>query len=236
MNDQPSPHMLRVQRLNDKLVLYQPATGNGTWYVRIKIGARKYTHRSLRTRSDNEALYEAIRVHAEIKTKLDHGIAITPRSLPHLIAKWLEHVEGQVKIKQASPNMLRIYKYAMIYWSEYLAGVSADAITNKRMEDYIDWRMTYWEGKIGEASGQPWQRTRIGGGTVHTNVKPVPTSRTLQLEYSAMNKFLRWIVKEGHLRAERMPDFKFKRGKIVRRPDDGRLGSAQRMGPVIFRA
>ena len=83
---------------------------------------------------------------------------------------------------------------------------------------------------------QPWQRTRIGGGTVHTNVKPVPTSRTLQLEYSAINEFLHWIVKEGHLRAERTPDFKFKRGKIVRRPDDGRLGSAQRMGPIIFRA
>jgi hypothetical protein len=72
-----SPHMLRKQRVNDELTIYLPSTGGDNWYCRIKIGPNKYTHRSLGTKSDNEALYEAIRVHAEVKTKLHLGVLTT---------------------------------------------------------------------------------------------------------------------------------------------------------------
>ncbi len=163
---------------------------NPKWTVRIKIPTIKgFLVKSTKTTDDFEARRFAEHLYYQLEGKAARGEPINTPTFRKVFAEWAKVPVAEQVVRSASyvnGNVRRVEIWAL----PYFADVTIDRVTDLRLADYVDWRLS-----------QPRR----------------PAVVTLKNERNAIRQLLRFAKRRGYIAA--VPDFHIKSGKTNARPD-----------------
>jgi len=166
---------------------------NGVYQARIRLGNGRYLWRSLKTADEQQAISVALRLHHSLEFRKQNGLPISSRKFEQVIAEYVAFRELQHQQGRTSSHMLRQIKRVVKFWHEYLGGYDVEAIGNKQLSGYVEWRKGYY-------SRMP---------ILPKNAKLHPTDKTLQWEIALGKSIVKWAHEQGYRGAQQLPTFSF---------------------------
>ena len=168
---------------------------NPKWTVRLRIPeVLGFVVKSTKTTDDFEARRFAEDLYYRLEGKARRGERINSPTFRRVFTEWARvPVADQVvrSIRYANGNVRRVEIWAL----RYFADVTIDKVTEAKLADYVDWRLS-----------QPKR----------------PAIVTLKNERTAIRQLLRFAKRRGYL--SDIPEFAIKSGKTNARPDIPEVG------------
>ena len=191
---------------------------SGIFYGRVYKGegTRKYIHRSLKTKNLIEARKLAIKFYYEIEFRKEEALPLQQKSFKDVIDEYVKLRQQQyergttVTINNSSKQetsiyMLRQIKRVSKFWIEYCGKKAVDKIDNVVLQDYVQWRKSYYHNMPEEK----WPK----------NARPNPKDKTLEWEVGLAKTLIKFAHERGYRGKSALPDWRFKsKGHIVRPP------------------
>ncbi len=130
-----------------------------SWYAAFKVPNQKTIRRSLRTadRFDAETLAEDIYFNLLQKSK--RGLSLTPKAFNLIAQSYIKDLSEKVEREITLPIRQQKYKPSLLkqkshitskYLETFFAGKMLQDITDRDIDDYKDWRRTYWTAGEGQ--------------------------------------------------------------------------------------
>jgi len=154
----------------------------------------KYVWRTLGTRSADEALTKAWKVHHSLQTLQDQGLPIKAKSLNSVIDEYVEFRTRSCEQGATKPAMLRQIKRVVKFFRAYTGAKPIHQIGDEDLRDYVPWRREYYS-KL----DQPLPR----------NAKLHPKDKTIQWEVNEFKAIIRWAHHAGWRGTKPLPTFSF---------------------------
>ncbi len=187
--------------IEDGLVVF---SREGIYQMRLKVAPQKYVWRSLKTRNKRDAVAAARREYYRAEIKREDGHAYIVPTLAKVIEEYTEQRELDNKRGKVGDGMLRQIKRVQKFWIEFAGKKPIDAITNKELREFVEWRIAYY-GKM-PAEKRP------------KNSKLHPTDKTLQWEVTFGKTLIRWAHEKGYRGKNALPTYSFNPKKALVRP------------------
>ena len=173
-------------------------------YVRgmedIEGGKVKYYTRSTGELNVDEAKRTALDTHDKLRDKVRNSEPVFDSTFAEAYNQWwirkkvidLETSAAHKQVIEPIRDGLAYRKNWYVkqsnrYWIPYFGEMPLTKITNAVSEDYIRWRLTYWD----RASKKEKLR--------HPNFAERPSKKTLQMERTALREFFAWCVNTARL-------------------------------------
>ncbi len=183
-----------------KLVLF---TRNGIWQARIPVGDGRYLWRSLKTSDRAKAQRDGTRLFHQTQFRLEEGLPVQQRTLNSVIDEYVAMRERDNAVGKAAKRVtstkhtqdgnLRQIKRVAKFWREYAGAKPIDAIDNRTLSDFVEWRRTYYHGKA----------------TLPKNAQLDPTDKTIQWDVTLGKMLLKFAQEQGYRGAKPLPDFSY---------------------------
>jgi integrase len=178
-------------RGDGRVVLYKRADHqNPKWTVRLKVPeVPGFVVKSTKTTDDFEARRFAEDLYYRLEGKARRGEPINSPTFRRVFTEWAKvPVADQVvrSIRYVNGNVRRVEIWAL----QYFADVTIDKVTEAKLADYVDWRLS-----------QPKR----------------PAIVTLKNERTAIRQLLRFAKRRGYV--SDVPEFAIKSGRTNARPD-----------------
>lgn len=179
--------------------LYQ-RSGSKNWYMRFSIRGHGQQRRALNTPDHNEAMRLAPRIYYETLAKAESGLS--PKH--HTVEQAVELFMESMRTHQARHRLTDIHLRQMeITTGRYIAGFwgnkPTSAITEKSIDEFINWRHSYWTtGPGAEETHTTYMRN---GRRVQTPIpsrwRVVPKPSTVNSELVTLRAFLNFCRRES---------------------------------------
>jgi integrase len=178
-------------RGDGRVVLYKRADHqNPKWTVRLKIPSLSgFVVKSTKTTDDFEARRFAEDLYYRLEGKARRGEPINSPTFRRVFAEWAKVPVADQVVRTAryvNGNVRRVEIWALQYFAE----TTIDRVTEARLADYVDWRLS-----------QPRR----------------PAIVTLKNERTAIRQLLRFAKRRGYV--SDVPEFVIKSGRTNARPD-----------------
>jgi integrase len=178
-------------RGDGRVVLYKRADHrNPKWTVRLRVPeVRGFVVKSTKTTDDFEARRFAEDLYYRLEGKARRGEPINSPTFQRVFSEWAKvPVADQVvrSIRYVNGNVRRVEIWAL----QYFADVTIDKVTEAKLADYVDWRLS-----------RPKR----------------PAIVTLKNERTAIRQLLRFAKRRGYV--SDVPEFAIKSGRTNARPD-----------------
>lgn len=180
-------------------VLYR-RSGSQNWYIRFSIRGHGQQRRALNTPDENEANRLAPRIYYETLAKAESGLS--PKNFT--VEQAVELFMDSMKKHQDRHRLTDIHIRQMeITTNRYIAGFwgkqQTSAITDKSIDDFINWRHTYWT--TGPGTKQTHTTYMRNGRRVQTPIpsrwRVVPQPSTVNSELVTLRSFLQFCRRES---------------------------------------
>ena len=173
-------------------------------YVRgmedIEGGKVKYYTRSTGELNVDEAKRVALDTHDRLRDKVRNSEPVFDSTFAEAYNQWwIRKKTIDLETRQAHKQQVEpirdglayrkqwYVKHSQRYWIPYFGEQPLSRINNAVAEDYIRWRLTYWD----RASKAEKKR--------HPNYAQRPSKKTLQMERTALREFFAWCVNTARL-------------------------------------
>lgn len=215
----------RVLR-DGQLVVYQRTdVAKANWHCRIKFPDHPYIRKSLKCQSEAEALRKANKLYDDLRYRLERGLALNSPPFSKAIDAYLEWLENQIEEESDNAKSARLIKKLKDhrkfsqYAREYFDTRPVDQITEIDIEQYREWRKSYWTRGPGSArntieyvrNGRTVKAPRPKSGT--------PALSTLASEDVVLRSVFDRARKLGWIMGDQIPQIKSARATSTRRPD-----------------
>lgn len=124
-NSQASNGLAAIRLEHDRVCIYER---NGVYQARIRTIANRYVWRSLKTRSQAQAISAARRLFYAIDLREQAGLPASSRRFNQVIDEYVAFRETQHRQGRTSPHMLRQVQRVVKFWRE-LTSVSGHYAT-----------------------------------------------------------------------------------------------------------
>ena len=178
-------------RGDGRIVLYKRADHqNPKWTARLKIPSIEgYVVKSTKTTDAFEARRFAEDLYYRLEGKARRGEPINSPTFRRVFSEWAKVPVAEQAVRTAkyvNGNVRRVEIWALQYFAE----LTIDRVTDARLADYLDWRLS-----------QPRR----------------PAIVTLKNERTAIRQLLKFAKRKGYI--SDVPEFAIKSGRINARPD-----------------
>jgi hypothetical protein len=164
----------------ERAIIYQRKDAvTENYYVRLKKIGGGFITRSLKTKSQDFALERARKIYLELLMAEKHSIVYGKNTFKDL---WPTFIKKSNASKERKARMMHLWDR---YFRDFFGHMQVSTVDVKVWEDYIKWRVNYWNVKKEKGEKVPY------------NVKPTPTEKTLMSEHQCLRQFLFWC-KETH--------------------------------------
>src|SRR6266536_1855846 len=117
----------------------------GVYYARIRTTASgKYIWRSLKTSDEQAAIRAGRRLLFQLEQRADQGLPPKSKSFAAVIDDYIRYRERDHAHGKTSAGMLRQIVRVSKFWREYAGGLPIEAIDDKVMREFIQWRRDYY--------------------------------------------------------------------------------------------
>jgi integrase len=189
--------------------------GSLKWYCRFSITGQGQFQRALNTEDEAQADRTAYEAWMRATIRSEQGQAIRERTFKAVAEEFIAKIDNDVKSGDAPQHLLHIDKPTIErYFIEFFGSKPIDAIKEKDIARYVEWRKTYWmDGPGKNIKTITYQRAgRTVSRPAPTDRKPTSDSR-LRREMVTLKQVLKQAVKWGYLPANLMPDIQVERPK-----------------------
>ena len=188
-----------VTLLDGAIRLYQ-RTDQGTgyqsdsWYAYLKVPGHKGIRRSLKTKDRLQAQQLAESLYFDLSQKAKRGLTLKTKRFSDTARAYLRDYEKNVERESDFPKHQQEYKADLFrnkkritekYLLKYFDNKNLQDITDSDIEDYIEWRNTYWID--GDGSEQKYIEYKRNGKTIS---RPKRKAEKTKPDYSTLNKEL----------------------------------------------
>lgn len=200
------------------LLFNRPNAKKNVWHMRLYVRGMedvngekvKYYTRSTGELDLEEAKRVALDTHDKVRLKVRNDEPVYDatfkegwqswwhkRKLPDL-HRALEHKQRKEPLRESGSSRAVWYdKFYERYWEPFFGDMPLTKIDNRILEDYLEWRLTYWDRASEE------ERKKNPNHARH------PSRKTLQMERSALREFFGWCHSTARL-MRIVPSFKIK--------------------------
>ena len=145
-------HTQNERYLRDGAVLIYQRTdvAKPLWHCRIKFADHPYIRKSLKTQNEQAAVRAASKLYDDLRFRHQRGMPITSYSFEYALDAYLQWLEDQGNTETDEDKARRLKKKLVDqrkfsrYIREFFADRPLDQITSAEVEQYKDWRRTYW--------------------------------------------------------------------------------------------
>ncbi len=209
-----APHTQNSSTLKDgAVVVYlREDVAKPVWQCRIKFADQPYIRRSLKTQNQADAIRKAEKLHDDLRYKHERGLPLRSYRFDQALDRYFDWLEDQAGM-EADPDKARRLGKKLIdqrkfsrYIREYFADRPIDRITTGDIEQYKDWRRTYWTKGPGlKAVYVEYVRN---GKTVRSKKPPakLPSASTLGSEDALLRAVFERACRTGILTREYVPE------------------------------
>jgi len=206
---QRTSYLNAVELRDGQILLFnRPNSKKNIWHMRLYVrgmediegGKVKYYTRSTGELDLDEAKRVALTTHDNLRDKVRNSEPVFDSTFAEAYYQWwirkkqidLEtralHRQIQEPIRDGLAYRKQWYeKISQRYWIPYFGDIPLSKINNAVSEDYIRWRITYWD----RASKKEKER--------YANFSQRPAKKTLQMERTALREFFAWCVNTARL-------------------------------------
>ena len=207
-----------IQILDDLWIAQRGAQKKPTWYL-YKVGTR-FLQRSLGTTDKAKALslalaaYQAFQVDPDGNWLGNVNVRFYNRSFKDVADEWVAKQNKDAINKQAI-----IRKFLVPYFDEVRQIPNMAAITENMVEDYKQWRRSFWLSDHGSA-----ERFAALSKTIRVSEKQMagfdeePSPNTLNREYPTLRQILKYAHKQGLMGLGPVPEVPAENSKANPRP------------------
>ena len=203
-----------------KVVLYT-RNGQPTFHARIKIdGVEGYVVKTTKCQTLPEAMRVAEELYEDLRYKARHGLEVKAHTFTSVWHRW----------RTANTLVLSSYRLkffdgtAKRYFLPFFGEKSVEAISDRTVREYWDWRISYWSSELGRQKIEQAKKSRATPRKRYKqtlgNIAQVPADKTLQMEQTALRQVFRWAHRIGIV--QRVPEIRAPRlnhsHAVVRRP------------------
>ena len=208
------------------MVIYQRTdVAKANWHCRIKFPDQPYIRKSLKCRSEQQAVRKANKLYDDLLYRYERGLALTSPPFSRAVEAYLEWLEDQIGQESDEAKAVRLRKkftdQRMLsrYAKEYFAARAIDKISDLDIENYREWRKTYFTRGPGSKS-KTIEYIRDGKKVRAPRRKSrVPALSTLATEDVVLRSIFDRARKLGWINGDQIPEIRSVRGKSTRRPD-----------------
>lgn len=198
----------RIVHLDGDLILYQRNLKTAVpnvkshrqpkWYMKLRIGPRKFVNRSTGLTHYEEAYAFARKEFDRLRNAVALGHTLDDFTFEK---HWEDWYQRNLNNQVWRPDRQRWHKnQAARYYKAYFR--NADG-TSMRLNDitptfahgYWDWRIAYWSTQAGEKLADYNPKRRKAKTTSTHNAAKVPSKKTLQMDQTALNQIF-WDARE----------------------------------------
>ena len=207
------------------VVIYQRTdVASVNWHCRIKFPDHPYIRKSLKCKTEAEAIRNANKLYDDLRFRFERGFALS--SQPFIRAaeeqfNWLEdQIEAERDVNKAKllKRKLTDHRNTARYAIEYFDKVHIDKITDLDIERYKEWRKTYWTRGPG-VDQNTIEYVRNGRKVKAPRPKSgMPALSTLAREDVVLRAVFDRARKLGWVTADQIPEIKSDKPKSNRRP------------------
>lgn len=195
-------------------------------YVRVKnTGQKGWAKKAAGTPDLDKAKDIAYKWWAKRELELEAGYQLVGKPFSEAAEAFLEHYKSRAEAgfeKYALRTHKEKLELVNRYFVPHFGETAIDRIGKVGIEDYLKWRMTYWEKRI--AAGDDEIRYERGGKTLTRKVKEGrPSPATIKRENATLKQIFDYAVEEGWLSADKKPKVFNIGTKTGRRPAFKRL-------------
>lgn len=153
------------------------------WNARFRLpGVNGYTLKSSGTTNLAEAVSWADNLFTEMKVKVKNNLPIKERRFKDAFEAWLK--EGATCL---SEHRERLHcSIGRRYFVEFFGEMDLVTITDSKVEDYWDWRRSYWTTGPGKD-----ELSDV------TNAATSPAAATLRMDKGLLNQAFKWFKRKG---------------------------------------
>jgi len=190
------------------LLFNRPNSKKSIWHMRLYVrgmediegGKVKYYTRSTGELNVDEAKRVALDTHDRLRDKVRNSEPVFDSTFAEAYNQWwIRKKTIDLETRQAHKQQVEpirdglayrkqwYVKHSQRYWIPYFGEQPLSKINNAVAEDYIRWRLTYWD----RASKAEKKR--------HPNYAQRPSKKTLQMERTALREFFAWCVNTARL-------------------------------------
>ena len=202
----------KVEHLDGDLILYQrdlkTAVPNvkshrkPTWYMKLRVGPKKFINRSTKLTIYEEAYAFARKEYNRLTNAVALGHTLDDFTFEQ---HWDDWYQRNLNNHTWADDRQRWHKnQAARYYKEYFrygdgTSMRMNDITPLIAHGYWDWRIAYWSTRQGEKVAD-YNPKRRGAKTTSThNAVKVPSKKTLQMDQTALNQIFHDARERGRL-------------------------------------
>ncbi|MEI6556860.1 MAG: site-specific integrase [Rhodospirillaceae bacterium] len=194
--------------------------GSTKWYCRFSIPEQGQFQKALKTEDETEADKLAMLAYMRATVRAEQGQSIRERTFTDVAGEFIAKIEKDVANREKKDILLHVdVPTIKRYFIEFFKNKPIDAIKEKDIAAYMEWRKTYWVSGPGkDIKTITYKRA---GRLVS---RPTPTDRTntsysrIRREIVLLKQILKQAVNWGYLPAQLMPEIKLDRPKDSPRP------------------
>ena len=193
------------------------------WQCRIKFPDQRYIRKSLKTRNKDTATKKAEKLYDELRFRHERGMPLQSYGFADALESYFTWVDGQIKTEPDADKAKRLEKklsnqkkYSR-YVKEYFGERQLDGITDGDIEQYKDWRKSYWS--TGPGSKMKFIEYERGGKKVRTKppIGKLPSLSTLASEDALLRAVFDRAVRRGWITRDYVPEITTARPEKARR-------------------
>lgn len=219
-------HTENEQILRDgAIVIYQRTdVARANWHCRIKFPGQRYIRKSLKCRSQADAIRNANKLYDDLRFRYERGLALSSQPFAKAAEAEFNWLEDQIDIEKDSDKARRLqrkladHRNMAKYAIEYFGKTHIDKVTDLDIERFKEWRKTYWTRGPGAANktieyirqGRKIKAPRPRSG--------IPAVSTLAREDVVLRAIFDRARKLGWVTSEQIPEIITERPKSNRRP------------------
>lgn len=193
------------------------------WQCRIKFPNQRYVRKSLKTRNKATAIQKAEKLFDDLRFRHERGMPLQSYGFADALEAYFTWLENQTKTEPDADKARRLEKklsnqkkYSR-YVREYFGERLLDGITGGDIEQYKDWRKSYWT--TGAGSKLKFIEYVRNGRTVRTKppIGKLPSLSTLASEDALLRAVFDRAVRRSWITREYVPEITTVRPAKVRR-------------------
>ena len=194
--------------------------GSSKWYCRFSIPEQGQFQKALKTEDEAEADKLAMLAYMRATVRAEQGQSIRERTFTDVAEEFITKIEKDVANKEKKDILLHVdVPTIKRYFIEFFKNKPIDAIKEKDVAAYMEWRKTYWVSGPGkDIKTITYKRA----GRLVSRPTPVDRKNTsysrIRREIVLLKQILKQAVNLGYLPAQLMPEIKLDRPKDSPRP------------------
>ncbi|GEM_PF-5088738 len=228
-----------VREINGKpvAVVYDMAHTKSL-YVRVKnTGQKGWAQKSAGTSDWEKAKEIARNWYSDRESDLRNGYQLAGKSFKSVAEAFLDYYRGKAEIGYER-HSLSAYKEKLEltnrYFIPHFADTAIDRIGRAGVDEYLKWRVTYWEKRL-EAGDDEIEYERDGKTLTRKVKEGRPSQATIKRENATLKQIFDFAVQEGWLAADKKPKVTNIGNKIEKRPAFKRVEIEKLFGAAVNR-